>query len=443
MTGGYRDKWNEIEPALLWLETQKSPEIEAVDAVLETPYRIAVPNNDMDVVASEWRKGNWSDPTKLNTLKSVRPWKVTGTGPHLQYRWPQVEMDEATATGLRLAAECLHTLGWGIDAAFASMLFGSETLGASKGMVKWRPMRKGSQTLAIPTAGSLTDLRESYGRFLSAVTQKDVNPDTRPMVFHEERYGSGTETAGTLFFDLQKPDGSRFSYSAGLGMRVAAWMRHAVSQALLEEQCPTDWVNAVALGHGEAEGRLSYVPMPSVGHPSAGGRIQRVMVARDPCPEDGTLAMLAKKLTGRVLTDEFGKETCRLVAPADNTTVRKFYIAANKQWRTVTPVVLHGFNSQRGAVSLRKTERLLLQAFENAGWDLTKIESVAFQSAPFFNGADAARDFRVPKHLDGFPRFHVAVDFRDAVGGPLLAGLGRRYGIGVFAFQPEGVKQTV
>ena len=98
--------------------------------------------------------------------------------------------------------------------------------------------------------------------------------------------------------------------------------------------------------------------------------------------------------------------------------------------------MLHGFNSKNGAISVKKTERLLGQAFAVAGWDLKNVESLAFQAAPFFNKTGGARAVWAPKHLDGWPRYHVAVTFRDNVRGPLLAGLGRHYGIGVFGKPP-------
>jgi CRISPR-associated protein Csb2 len=441
MTGGYRDRWAEIEPALLWLEKQAAPEIEAVEAQKESSYRIAVPNNDMDVAAREWQAGRNFDATVLKTMKAVKPWKVDGPGPHLLYRWRKVQIDDATVTGLRAAAECLHTLGWGVDAAFASLLFGDEAEGEASGLVRWKPGARTGTNVSLPTEGSLADLQDAYGRFLKAVTRSDVNPDTRPMVFRQERYGKGAEEQQPLYFDLEtlgqeverigKP--KLFSYPSGLGMHVAAWMRHAVSKALLEEDYPEEWVNAEALGHGTAQARFSYVPMPSVGHKFAEGRIRRVMVTQESGCDPEIMSLLRKKLTGEILTDEHGKETCRLVAPLDSTTVRRSYEQSDKRWRSVTPVVLHGYNSQRGVISLKKTDKLLYQAFENSGWDLGNIERVAFQPAPFFRGTDGANQVRVPKHLDGWPRYHVAVDFRVPVKGPLLAGLGKYYGIGVFA----------
>ncbi len=91
------------------------------------------------------------------------------------------------------------------------------------------------------------------------------------------------------------------------------------------------------------------------------------------------------------------------------------------------------WNAMRGVVSVGKTERLLLRAFEMAGRSQEQIDSLAFQAAPLWAGAEAAKSIRVPKHLDGYPRYHVEVRFREAVEGPVLAGIGRHYGIGVFA----------
>jgi CRISPR-associated protein Csb2 len=434
MTGGYREHWEAVQPALEWLEKQPAPEIEAANAAKEMGYRISVPNNDMDIAAKEWQAGKPFDASALRTMKSVEPWKVEGTGPHLLYCWNKVDVTDEVVAGLRIASECLHTLGWGIDAAFATLLSGDNTkVGGDR--VHWTPARRNGQYLALPTEGSLEDLRETYARFLKAVRKTDVNPDTRPMVFRQEKYGCGQDDSACIFFDLRKTDDSEKIYSQPVEstMKVAAWMRHAASQALLSEGFHEGWVNATALGHGEEIGRLSYVALPSIGHGHADGRLRRVMVVQEPGGMASVMELLEKKLTGHVLTDEQGKEVCRLEPPSGAGTVTPFYSNPAKRWRTVTPVVLHGFNSQRGVISLRKTERLLGQAFEKAGWDVGKIERLTFQAAPFFSGTVGAKEVRTPRHLAGWPRYHVAVDFSENVTGPLTAGLGRHYGIGVFA----------
>jgi len=44
---------------------------------------------------------------------------------------------------------------------------------------------------------------------------------------------------------------------------------------------------------------------------------------------------------------------------------------------------------------------------------------------------EVAKSMRGPKRLDGYPRYHAEVS--GGGGGPVLAGIGRHYGIGVLA----------
>jgi CRISPR-associated protein Csb2 len=103
------------------------------------------------------------------------------------------------------------------------------------------------------------------------------------------------------------------------------------------------------------------------------------------------------------------------------------------EWGSVTPVVLHGHNSEHGKFSLKKTEQLLYQAFEKSGYSRQTIAELAFQPAPFWVGTEGALAMRVPEHLKKWPRYHVAVRFHQPVSGPLLVGIGRHYGVGLFA----------
>src|ERR1035441_538156 len=70
---------------------------------------------------------------------------------------------------------------------------------------------------------------------------------------------------------------------------------------------------------------------------------------------------------------------------------------------------------------------------ELAGHAPETIEGIAFQPAPLWPGTGGARVMRVPQHLLRYPRYHVEIRFRRPVLGPVLAGIGRHYGIGLFA----------
>ena len=105
----------------------------------------------------------------------------------------------------------------------------------------------------------------------------------------------------------------------------------------------------------------------------------------------------------------------------------------------MTPVVLHGYNtSPRGVISVAQTERLLLRALVMAGIREEQIDRLAFQSGPFWPGSKHSAAMPVPAHLNGYPRLHVEVRFVDGILGPVLAGIGRHYGIGVFAALTHG-----
>ena len=437
MTGSNRRNQNAVRPALHWLEQQAAPEIHASPAPELTNYRISVPNNDMDVAAWEWANNRVFDTSLLKTLKTVSPRLLSGEGPHLTYCWPDVSVDAATENGLRLAVQSLHTLGWGIDMAFADLgVGGSERLGSH---VRWAATDFGTQTLAVPTEGSLDDLEATYQRFLGSVTKTGVNPDTRPTVYRWQGYSNGTVPFQIIIFELgalskdgeEKNDRVK-SYPPEDGMIIAAWLRHASAEALREERYSEQQINELALGHDMAEvnaDRIIYIPLPSIGFEHANGRIRRVMIAFR--GKNEAMDLLERKLNGWTLTDTAGEPVCRLVTPSDKK-VRKFYLEAKREWATVTPVILHGYNAAKGTVSLKKTDKLLAQAFQQAGHDVTNIEEWAIQPAPFWPKTPGARSARVPKHLERWPRYHVWVRFKEKIRGPVLAGIGRHYGFGVF-----------
>jgi CRISPR-associated protein Csb2 len=217
-------------------------------------------------------------------------------------------------------------------------------------------------------------------------------------------------------------------------MEVAGWLRHASAQALAGDVDAAE-IAGFVLGHGPGGGdasfRLSYVPLPSIGHAHGDGRIRRAMLV-EPRTADGLMVdRLAARLTGAMLTDSGGNPACTLGPPDER--VVDFYTGQAQVWRSVTPVILHGFNAARGQISLTKTDNLLVRAFEMAGYAPETIESFAFQPAPLWPGTGAAGEMRAPRHLLRYPRYHVEVKFRSPVPGPVLAGIGRHYGIGLFA----------
>jgi len=431
MTCGYREHAGIVEPALRWLEAQNPPVIRACEVEDWSAYRIAVPNNDMDVVAANWSRGRFADPALLRTMKTVRPKALPSKGPHVQYVWRVDSADAARmAEPLRTAAHCLHTLGWGVDMAFADVADHGESAAS------YEPAARGEQ-LAVPMAGTLDDLHTTYERFSKrTVGRGGVDTHTRPALLRMQPYRrAGEALRSYVGFRLMDIDGDQVKAVAWEDcMKVAGWLRGAAGQWLANEY-DAAFVQGYVQGHanGEERGRrLSYVPLPNV-YPD--GLIRRAIIVEPPDATGEVTQRLRLKLTGRVLTDSRGASV-RSLAPGDSdTTFRRYFPETErKAWRSVTPVVLHGHNAdRRGQISVAKTERLLLRAFEMAGYNDGVIEHLAFQGAPWFPGTKHAAAMRVPDHLEGYPRLHVEVRFMRGVKGPVLAGLGRHYGIGLFA----------
>lgn len=223
-------------------------------------------------------------------------------------------------------------------------------------------------------------------------------------------------------------------------MEVAGWLRHAAAERLRSEYPPL-FIREYIQGHTKEDQkaqRLSYVPAPSILGAHSDGLIRRAFILEPPGSPGDLNSLLRLKLTGRALTDLQGAEACSLApAPDDDWTFESYFVRKEcRVWRSLTPLVLHGFNAGHGGrIPAAKTERLLLRAFEMAGYPESAIEKLTFRNAPWFSGTKPAGAMRVPKHLETYPRLHVEVRFRRGVPGPVLAGIGRHYGIGLFAVE--------
>jgi CRISPR-associated protein Csb2 len=201
-------------------------------------------------------------------------------------------------------------------------------------------------------------------------------------------------------------EGGRSDKGEGSGMgdcqKVAALLWHRAGEELRNE-CDEATVTGYVQGHvvrghldgadGDKAQRISYVPLPAIYGKHADGMIRRAMIV-EPAGKSGEISELIRtKLTGAILT-------------ANGTFTQYLPNKAFRVWRSVTPVVLHGYNtSSRGVISVAKTERLLLRAFEMAGFREEQIENLAFQSGPFWQGTKHAAAMRVPAHLRGIRGF--------------------------------------
>jgi CRISPR-associated protein Csb2 len=440
MTGAPARKWNLAHKAALeWLAGLGPPEIHARPKSDGQRYRIFVPNNSGEGAVSS----NTSKAIASRILADHSP-----GDPDIVYCWPKSGVDAATSylPALDQVAARLRALGWGIDFAAATATL-AENHADSPDLEHFTPGARDGLPLPTTTAGLLEHLVQCHNAFTNRISAKGVDPYTRPTRFGQTFYrrAGSSQPRRWIAFELRTPTGGPFATRWKQTQTVAAWLRHAAADALADEELRQSWIDSYVLGHTSPENlgrRMSFVPLPSVGHRNSDGSIRRVMIVEPPdTPRDDSeaLDLLRIKLAGSILTDEDSRKPCAMLVPIEDCSkVLPFYTRVATVWETVTPVILHGHNAARGRISLLKTGRLLLQAFVAAGFPEPLIRDIAFQTAPYWSGCEAASAIRAPHQLAQWPRIHVRVEFSAPVQGPVFAGIGRHCGLGIFAACREG-----
>lgn len=442
MTGANRALLGDpAEQALRWLARQPAPRIFARFKSRRDMYRIAVPNNDLDKVARVWAKGGDMDVSKFKTLKEINAnFLNPDQSPHVIYCWPLDAEGQSHHQALRDLSHRLHTLGWGRDMAYADVEL-ADTIPPLQGEI-FEPVPDGDTQLGVPLPGFFDDLIATHARFLTRATSSGVNTDARPSEYTLERYKiAGLVGRPMALFNLVPldPESRRpFSWPLWKSQDVAAWLRHAANEAILKHPA-LEGAAGIVSGHvsGDRNQRLSYVPIPSIGHSKSDGRIRRaaILAPVGSSNEDmhNLLEFLQRALIVSPLVDIDGNEVCRLEPmPRDEVIWNTHYHAQSRRWHSVTPVILHGYNSLRGNINLKKTYALIGQAFEESGFPKELIDEFSFQPAPFVPNTPAAAEAKKPQHLRKWPAYHIAVRFRSTIQGPLSIGIGRHYGFGLF-----------
>jgi CRISPR-associated protein Csb2 len=184
-----------------------------------------------------------------------------------------------------------------------------------------------------------------------------------------------------------------------------------------------------AKGDG-ADVRLSFLPLPTVnGKLNRIESIRRVLVA-GPADHAERVRQLARRLAGEELIWEGDVRGILVPLPSSDWVVGR-YTVPSRDWSTVTPVVLPGYDDRDG----RKTEALLRKAFVHSGIPdelVPRGPDLEWRDVAFRAGVDLASRFIRPDKLTG-RTVHVRARFPQPVVGPLAVGAGRYRGFGLFA----------
>ena len=444
--------------ALTWLERLDGPCIVAPPHQVGSPIRVAVPNNDLDVIAAAWAKGQESkkQPSELKTLKTVRPTHIHGRMVH--YVYPLAAATPGCAEMLCAVARNVTHVGWGVDmvAGHGRILGQDEVddLQRQPGNEVWRPCADPTaSTLRVPIAGSLEALDRRHGAFLGRLGNDGYRPVPPLTTFGVRGYRRSTDTTARPFaaFEIWKPIRELADLPAsGTKARpfdpvrsavvVAAMVRAATARAAGADNWPEERIATYVHGHAsggdgpargpEADQRLAFLPLPSITHLKVDA-IRRVLVVAPPGNESEA-AWLREALAGQQLINEQRQQPAATLSTlsAGDRNLRP-YLDPAEVWSTVTPVVMPGrFINGAGRIM-----RLLRGAFAQAGWpeELFRRAEFEWRDVGFRAGVDVARRFAVPQELNHLAKLHIRVRWPVPVRGPLAIGSGRYRGLGVFA----------
>ncbi len=447
-------RWREPETfdeyageALRWLECRQHPVVVAPRQQPGSSYRLYVPNNAMDRVASAWRRGKDGSIAEHRTEKDVRPTHLLN-GDAVHYLW---ELSNAARTEfdahkdiLFAAARNVVALGWGIDMAIGNgQLLTNEDADNLPGE-RWRPVTRESPTqLRVPRQGTLAALMARHKAFLNRLPPSGGFVPVPPLTataFHTIGYRRATDPSIHPFvaFKLLDPENDRFAwFPATCANCVAAMTRHATATAAKHQ--PKEWVDSYVHGHrstGEdTKPRFSYLPLPTIEHRGAGGRvvggIRRVVLAELIEASASYLSWARQMLPGEFLIDKKTDKKAMLAPLNESDWVLRQYMASSDTWATVTPVVLPGSDDGKFA----KAKKLFEKALRHAGYCPEMIAHLEFRNVSFWPGGDLALKYQRPEYLkkDHWSVYHVFLRWKEAIEGPMALGAGRHCGLGVFA----------
>ena len=476
-THRWRDTQFEAYPklALEWLQAQGAPAIIAPSHAVGTTFRIAVPNNDLDVVASAWSKGAEpkKGPSELKTMKSVLPVHLRGANEcenviRFLYRVPDGACPHFEV--LQAAARSVTHLGWGIDmVAGNAELLTDEQAAALPGEV-WRATTDQSgTTLRVSTEGTLNALLEKHQNFLGRLTDGGFKPVPPLTTFRVVGYRRATEPPQRQFaaFSILKPDASGLKSFDPLRRTrdVAGMVRHAAAEAARDQGWTDEQINVFVHGKSldgaqpssgaNSPDRFQYLPLPTI-NPLRVDSIRRVLIVAPPhCNQKITWARRA--MAGvELINDNKQPEALLTILPGSDNVLQQ-YTGKSTTWSTVTPVILPGYDDPdhlrrklKNGVDAETQKRylqkldaridgLLRKAFLQAGYSSELVAQIKLEwrDVGFRAGVELASRYLPPENLNKSPRYQVRVTFPLNIIGPIAVGGGRFRGFGLFAIHKD------
>ena len=434
------DDQNDLRGAFLWLERQYPPEIIAPEARDACAYTLFVPNNDSDKIfyRQDRLTSKVARPHRLAIQDDLAAGKQA-----LHYLWaiPEEEWSKVSHYAQLLSCESqnLMALGWGIDQVVGNgRIITSDEASQLLGE-RWQPWPDNLSPLdrlRVPVDGSLEDLDAVYASFCARLDGGVYNPRRTFRRYKMVNYVKVAQFPLRPFACFELPEGTAFRQEDTI--KVAAMLRSVACRKQNRHDFldkfgddPEVYLAGHVNGKRPTPPRFSYFPLPTISHDHGDGMIRRLIIA-EPFGDDGSRANWAQtRLEGQVLLDSDGNERGQLLELWRNSSYRmvRRYVGHGRFWSTVTPAILPGYDDGKRA----KASKLVVQSINHAGFEMEAIADLMIRKAPFWTGTQHPKSYRRPHYLKHFSAWHIQLEFRVPVSGPLAIGAGRHVGLGLMA----------
>jgi CRISPR-associated protein Csb2 len=445
--------------SLSWLECQSPPVVAFPSTTRGQPVTNYVPNNDLDSKQGDHRRIG-----EIRTKKTISPLLFDPTLPFL-FAW-QFSGDNYSenATIICQLTDRIYQLGRTIDMAWAwaEILHSSELeerLTIYPGIVRYPS--PGNGDVDCPTPGSLESLSQRYA---AAAFRFDITTDQKGQTFHR-RPKSKWKKVSYKGVDKQLLFELRCAESTGLStwpIERTTELVISVRDTSMEKLCATiperiSDIQSVLIGrkpngenNGPTSARIRIIPLPSIGHPQADMQIRRLLVyIPGECPirsDDIAWAVSGIRLTHPVS----GYPIDLIRSNNDN---QLYFYGKDQQsflWRTVTPVVLPEATRRRIDPGRKQAEAksgkekyleqirsasAVYQALRHAGVN-TEIISIKTQKEPFDLRGTRVEPFAEGTRFSKHSLWHIDLELKSPVHGPMVIGNGRFMGLGLMKAVP-------
>ena len=267
--------------------------------------------------------------------------------------------------------------------------------------------------------------------------------DVTPSIAH---YRSGADPDGLFeVFRFEDSSGEFTSFDARHTCEIAEQTRGALLAAMKSTGVSCDFLHG---HHEKGRDHLQIIPLPSIGHKHADGKIRRVLLKGTPLAEEmSQVSLVMKELAYAPLP----KVSAYLVPEYSRSGVVNAICAESADWISTSPIILpnpdlRGRDGEawRNRASLssdqvmrlqekRKAaqQKIILRLLRDAG--LAPLD-LAVQNLPLRSSIPAASSFKITPSRSSYlrhTRCHIRFRLEKPITGPITLGPGRFFGLGL------------